>query len=60
LAWLTTSASVLNGESALTVSQTGCTATSAIGTKSLRGSYCTLSLRSGAMVIGAAVVNIRV
>ena len=60
LACATTSASVLNGEPALTVSQTGWTATSATGTKSLRGSYCTLSLRSGAMVIGAAVVNIRV
>ena len=54
------SASVLSGELAFTTSQTGWTATRATGTKSLRGSYCTLSFISGAMVIGAAVVNISV
>src|SRR6478672_4546412 len=54
------SAADLSGELAFTTSQTGITATTAIGTKSLRGSYCTLSFISGAMVIGAAVVNIRV
>ena len=54
------SAADLSGEFAFTTSQTGITATTAIGTKSLRGSYCTLSFISGAMVIGAAVVNIKV
>ena len=49
-----------SGEFALTTSQTGITATTAIGTKSFCGSYCTLSFISGAMVIGAAVVNINV
>src|SRR5829696_5271412 len=55
-----TSAADLSGELAFTTSQTGITATTAIGTKSLRGSYCTFSFISGAMVIGAAVVNIKV
>ena len=54
------SPSDLNGESAFTTIQTGCTATTATGMKSLRGSYCTLSFISGATVIGAAVVNISV
>src|SRR6476659_4279125 len=54
------SAADCSGEFALTTSQTGITATTAIGTKSLRGSYCTLSGINGAMVIGAAVVNIKV